>query len=147
MEFLYLLNNRLNFTNQFELSRLPMIIQIISSGICGPIIEELIFRGIIYNKLKEFNKKKFSIILTSVIFGLIHGNIINSIYAFIVSFILIKLYDKYKTLKAPILMHIFLNTTIIIFLPLIIQLPLIINLYFIFVSMLIFVVLNIKLKY
>ena len=47
-------NNRLNFTNQFELSRLPMIIQIISSGICGPIIEELIFRGIIYKRLKMY---------------------------------------------------------------------------------------------
>ena len=126
---LYNLNNVINFTNMFELSTLPILVQVISSGICGPILEELIFRGIVYNKLKAFNKKMTAIILTSVIFGIIHSNIINGIYAFGVSFILIYLYEKYKTLKAPIIMHIFLNTTIILVLPLIIKNYLVFNLY------------------
>ncbi|MBR4073578.1 MAG: CPBP family intramembrane metalloprotease, partial [Clostridia bacterium] len=54
----YSLNIKFNFTNIYELSKLPIIVQIISSGICGPILEEFLFRGLVYNKLKTFNKKK-----------------------------------------------------------------------------------------
>ena len=143
---LYNLNNVLHFTNIFELSELPIIVQLISSGICGPILEELIFRGIVYNKLKTFNKPMTAIILTSVIFGIIHNNIINAIYAFGVSFILIYLYEKYKTLKAPILMHIFLNSTIVLMLPLILKDYLVFNLYLLIVSILILLVLKMFIK-
>ena len=139
---LYNLNNVIHFTNMFELSKLPIIVQIISSGICGPILEEFIFRGIVYNKLKMFNKKMTALILTSIIFGIVHSNIINGIYAFGVSFILIYLYEKYKTLKAPILMHIFLNTTIILMLPLIIKNYITFNLYLLIMSIIILIIIN-----
>ena len=139
---LYNLNNVVHFTNMFELSKLPIIVQIISSGICGPILEEFIFRGIVYNKLKTFNKKMTAIILTSIIFGIVHSNIINGIYAFGVSFILIYLYEKYKTLKAPIVMHMFLNTTIILMLPLIIKNYLAFNLYLLIMSIIILIIIN-----
>ena len=114
---LYNLNNVIEFTDIFKSSNIPIIIQVISSGICGPILEELLFRGIVYNKLKTFNKIIVAIILTSIIFAFFHSSLINAIYAFGVSFILIYLYEKYKTLKAPILMHVFLNLTIILLQP------------------------------
>lgn len=139
---LYNLNNILHFTNIFKLSKLPIIVQLIASGICGPILEELIFRGIVYNKLKTFNKPMTAIILTSFIFGIIHNNVINAIYALGVSFVLIYLYEKYKTLKAPIIMHIFLNSTIILLLPLILKDYLAFNLYLLIVSILVLLVLK-----
>ena len=141
---LYNLNNIINFTNIFEPSPLPIVVQIISSGICGPILEELIFRGIVYNKLKTFNKNMTAIMLTSIIFGFIHGNVINAIYTFGVSFILIYLYEKYKTLKAPILMHIFLNTTIILISPLIIKNFVVFNTYLLVISILVLLIINFK---
>ena len=78
-----------------------------------------------------------SIILCSVIFALFHTNIINAIYAFGVSFILIYLYEKYKTLKAPIIMHIALNTTIILMVNLIVKNYIFFNLYLLLVSALV----------
>jgi len=143
---LYNLNNVLTFTNIFELSKLPIIVQLISSGICGPILEEFIFRGIVYNKLKTFNKPMTAIILTSLIFGLIHNNVINGIYAFGVSFILIYLYEKYKTIKAPIIMHISLNSTIILLLPLILKNYLAFNMYLLVVSILALLILKCYIK-
>ena len=143
---LFELNNIFNFTNNFEISNIPIIVQIICSGICGPILEELVFRGIVYNKLKEFNNHIFSIILSSIIFALFHTDIMNAIYVFGVSFILIYLYEKYKTLKAPILMHISLNTTIILMLNLIIKNYIIFNLYLLIVSIIILLILRIYLK-
>ena len=143
---LFHLNNLFHFTNSFEVSSIPIIVQIICSGICGPILEELVFRGIVYNKLKEFNKPMRAIILTSVIFGLFHSNIVNAIYAFGVSFILIYLYEKYKTLKAPIIMHIGLNTTIILMLNLITKNFIVFNVYLLVVSIFTLLILKIYLN-
>lgn len=139
---LFNLNSVIYFTNRFNGNNLSLLVQIISSGILGPILEELIFRGVVYNKLKEFNKPMRAIILTSIIFGIIHFDIVNAIYAFGVSFILIYLYEKYKTLKAPIIMHISLNTTIILMLDLITKGFLIFNLYLLIVSILILLILK-----
>ena len=143
---LFYLNNLTPLTNTFKVSAIPILVQIICSGICGPILEELVFRGIVYNKLKEFNKPMRAIILTSVIFGLFHNNIINAIYAFGVSFILIYLYEKYKNLKASIIMHIALNTTIILMLNLIIKNFIVFNIYLLVVSIIVLLVLRIYLK-
>lgn len=139
---LFHLNNIFNFTNKFELITLPLIVQLICSGLCGPILEELVFRGIVYNKLKTFNKTMTAIILSSVIFGFIHFDIINGIYAFGVSFILIYLYEKYQTLKAPIIMHIVLNSTIIFMSSLITKNYMVFNLYLLIISILILLILN-----
>lgn len=136
------LNNLFNFTNAYELSSIPIIVQIICSGIIGPILEELIYRGLVYNKLKEFNKPMVSIILCSIIFGLMHSNLIDMVYAFGVSFMFIYLYERYKTLKAPIIMHMSLNITIILMLRLIIYNFIVFNLYLLIVSILILLVIK-----
>ena len=112
--FIYLLNNTIHITDNYNISSIPLYIQIITSGIIGPILEELLFRGVIYNKLKEFDLSKAKI-YTSILFSLFHfPNIITVIYTFILSFIMIHLYEKYKTLKANILFHIVINITAII---------------------------------
>ena len=41
---------------------MPIVIRIVCSGICVPILEELVFRGILYNKLKEYGAKTNKII-------------------------------------------------------------------------------------
>ena len=133
------LNNVTHFTDNFEPSYLPIVLQLLCTGILGPIFEELIFRGIVYNKLKTFNKPMRSIILCSVIFAFFHTDIVNAIYAFGVSFILIYLYEKYKTLKAPIIMHIALNTTTILMVNLIVKNYLSFNIYLLVVSLIILI--------
>lgn len=89
-------------------------LKIITTSIIGPILEEFIYRGILYNKLKEFNSNRTSIIISSVIFGLIHINPIKIIYTFILGIILAKIYEMKKTLKAPIITHISFNLTAIL---------------------------------
>lgn len=143
----YSLNNVFNFTSQYNDSPITLISQIICTGICGPILEEFLFRGIVYNKLKSFNKQLVSIILCSIIFGMFHDNIINAIYGFGVSFILIYLYEKYKNLKAPIIMHISLNLTTILMLPLIKMNFIAFNLYLFVISIITVLILKQLIKY
>ena len=134
---LFYIDNAFKLTNIFKLSSTPILVQLISSGICGPIIEELIFRGIVYNKLKEFNKPFTAVLFCSVIFAIVHNNIINVIYAFLISFILIYVYEKYKTLKAPIIVHMSLNIIIILMLNLLLENYIFFNLYLLIVNSLI----------
>lgn len=91
-----------------------IIALILCTGIMGPIIEEFLFRGIIFNKFKKFNSERISILLTSILFSLLHMNFFNIINTFILSYILIFIYNKYKTLLAPIILHIGVNTTVVL---------------------------------
>ena len=105
----------------------------------------MLFRGIVYNKLLTFNNHKRACITTSVIFSLMHyPNIINMIYTFILSFILIYLYDKYKTLKAPIILHISVNTTINLFLPLILKNNIFYNYVLLLISLVVIMYISLK---
>lgn len=90
------------------------ILLILATGILGPILEEIMFRGLIYDYLKEEDKKQ-SMILTTVLFALSHTGIINILYAFVLGIILIYLKEHYKSLKAPIFFHIGVNVIAILF--------------------------------
>lgn len=53
----------------------PIITLGLGSIIGAPLIEELIFRGMIYPSLKRWLPRGYAIIITGVIFGVIHGNL------------------------------------------------------------------------
>ncbi len=104
-----------------------LIITLISTGLIGPIIEELMFRGIIYNELKNKYKNMKAILITTIFFAIIHFNIIQILYALAIGFILIFVYEKYKNIKAPIILHMASNITTTLFLPILVQNNFIIN--------------------
>ena len=92
---------------------LPLLITIISSGIIGPIYEEVLFRYLLYNRLKNKYSIKKSILITSIIFALIHLKPIKIIYAFLLGLFINIVYEKNKNILAPILIHIAANTIVI----------------------------------
>lgn len=92
---------------------LPIIISVISTGIIGPIYEEILFRYILYNRLKKKYSIKKSILITTIIFALIHLSPIKIIYAFLLGLTMNILYERHKNILAPILIHISANTIVI----------------------------------
>lgn len=56
-------------------------------GLGAPIVEELVFRGAIMRGLQPFGKR-FAILTSAILFGLFHGNIVQSPYAFVMGLIL-----------------------------------------------------------
>ncbi|MCL2860501.1 MAG: CPBP family intramembrane metalloprotease [Oscillospiraceae bacterium] len=87
-----------------------IFVLIICTGILTPIVEEIIFRGIIFNRLKEYNiGLQVSIIIQAVIFGIIHFNIVQSTYAMIIGIFFAVIYEKKKTIVAPIIAHMTFN--------------------------------------
>ena len=110
------INSVIGFTNAYNINYdTNIFILVLTSGIVGPIIEELIFRGLLYNGFKEEYTPMLSIIITSVLFSIFHTGIINIVYSFALSFLLIYVYEKYKTIKAPIIMHITSNIFVMLF--------------------------------
>ena len=93
-----------------------IITTLISTGLIGPIVEELMFRGIVYNELKLKVSVMKAILLTTLFFAIFHFNILQMIYTFAVGFLFIFFYEKYKDIKAPIIFHMTLNITTTLFL-------------------------------
>ena len=84
-----------------------IVLNIISSGIIGPIFEEFLFRYDLIRRLEKFNSNKYVIILlSSVIFALFHTGITTIIYALIVGLINSYIYMKDKNIIKPIIIHI-----------------------------------------
>ena len=89
------------------------------------------------------HKRTTAIIITGILFGLFHGNIIQFIYAFLLNFILIKSYEKENNVLTPIIIHVCLNSITVLLINFIIKINLFLTtiLFFVF-----FIVLIILLK-
>ena len=112
----YLLINHfpfLNFLVNFSvpsmsiLSSLPVIGVFVMTVVLSPIVEELIFRGVLLNKLKLIVPTLFAVLISSLLFGALHS--FGSIFsAFIFAVCMAILYLKTENICVPILAH-FLN--------------------------------------
>ena len=85
----------------------PLYIDMIMTVCVAPILEEIVFRGVIMNNLKKYGIK-IAIIVNSVFFALSHYNIEMIIPAFFTGIIFSYVTYKYS-IKYSILIHFFLN--------------------------------------
>lgn len=82
----------------------------LSIVVAGPILEELLFRGIIFTALERiYPKPWFPIIISGVIFGIWHGNIFQSVYTLILGMILGLVYYYTRDMVLAILIHAIYN--------------------------------------
>ena len=86
-----------------------MILAYISVGILAPAAEELAFRGLVYRRVRDYMDVKWAITISSLLFGLYHGNVVQFIYAALLGVALAAVYERYKTLWAPVLAHMAVN--------------------------------------
>ncbi len=75
-------------------------------GILTPFTEEIIFRGIIYNRIRKYFPVSVSIFVSALIFGCFHGNAVQMLYAIIMGLALALVYECYgRLLAAPVMFH------------------------------------------
>ena len=80
----------------------------ISAGFFVPIMEEFVFRYGICGSIAKKNKL-CGIIVSALIFGVLHGNLIQSTYAFLLGLLFAFIYVQSGNLIYPILLHIGIN--------------------------------------
>lgn len=107
-----------SFSNQTQeaLFGSNLIVQLAGIGIIVPVMEEVLFRGIVYNRLKGYTKTvKSAAVLAAAVFAVYHGNVVQILFAFPMALILIALYEKWGTLRADITFHMAVNLSSVIF--------------------------------
>lgn len=82
---------------------------LICYGVITPIAEELLFRGIIYNKFKGYLKLLPSLVVSSALFGMYHGNTVQGIYAFVLGMLIAYLYEYFADFRVPVAVHMLAN--------------------------------------
>lgn len=81
----------------------------------APFFEEVFFRGLLYTALRQFGYQRVALILSAVIFGLIHLDKEKFLPLTVFGLILVAVYEHTRTLIAPILTHAtfnFINLTL-----------------------------------
>lgn len=90
-------------------------IQVVCLGILIPICEEMVFRGLMFRRIRRFGTFMPAMLYSSFAFAFLHGSMIQMIHAFFLGCVFCYLYEKYGSVKAPILAHITANTLSVIF--------------------------------
>ena len=89
----------------------PYIWVCLSVVIFGPIAEELLFRGIIHNSIKKVCNPYVAIVLSGLMFGIWHGEFVQTVYTTFFGIALAVVYEYSGSLWVPIGMHILNNFT------------------------------------
>jgi membrane protease YdiL (CAAX protease family) len=86
----------------------PLYIIILVAVIIGPIVEELIFRKILMDKLGAYGDR-VAILVSAIAFGVFHGNLSQMFYATAIGATLAYVYSKTGKLRYPIIIHMVIN--------------------------------------
>ena len=87
---------------------MPVWLTLLIVVVVGPIIEELMFRKLMIDRLSRYGNT-VAIIVSSISFGLFHGNLYQFFYAALIGVILGFMYAKTRNVLYPIAMHILVN--------------------------------------
>lgn len=83
--------------------------QILVLGILMPICEELVYRGLVFKRLRYTSPFWAAAVYSSLIFAFTHGNLVQGLYGFLMGMMFCYVYEKYASVKAPILAHVTAN--------------------------------------
>ena len=89
-------------------------VEILASGLLIPIAEELLFRGVVFKRLRVYVGEWPAIILSAVIFGAFHVNTVQFIYATILGLILAFIVMKTRRVSMAIFGHMAVNLVAIL---------------------------------
>lgn len=119
------LNNLLNmcdvvfFDNSYAetgsgLYNAGFLTQIICLGIISPISEEMIYRGVLFRRYRENSPFGRAAVYSSILFAMSHSVSIQMLYALILGLFLAYVYEKFGSVKAPVLLHVAANITALV---------------------------------
>lgn len=87
----------------------PLWLLILATTIFGPLAEELVYRGVLMGAFREAWGDRLAIIFSALIFAIVHMDVIQSTYAFVLGLILGYIYMKTRNLWCAYIMHAIVN--------------------------------------
>ena len=77
--------------------------------VVAPVVEEILFRGILYRTVRDHGFPKLALFGSALLFGVIHGSLMTLLPLAALAIILALLYDRAGNLMAPIFAHALFN--------------------------------------
>jgi hypothetical protein len=91
-----------------------MVLELISSALLTPVLEELVYRGIIFARLKRMLGFIPAMLLSALIFAIMHFNLVQFVYALLFGMVLVVFMEKTGHLYGAVLGHITANALAVI---------------------------------
>lgn len=88
------------------------LIGLVLYGVLSPIAEEAVFRGMIYNRMKRSFRYEIALVVSALLFGCYHGNLVQAVYGTILGLLMVYMYELYHSFMAPVLFHAVANVSI-----------------------------------
>lgn len=83
-------------------------------GMISPLAEEVVFRGVIYNRLRRLYNPVIGIAVSGILFGAFHGNPVQGVYGACLGMLMAYLYEKSGRFLTPVLFHAVANLAVYI---------------------------------
>ena len=74
-------------------------------GLISPISEEIVFRGLVYNRMRRYYSATAAIFVSGVLFGAYHGNLVQGLYGTCMGILLAYTYERIHSFLIPCLFH------------------------------------------
>lgn len=82
--------------------------------IIAPVCEEIVYRGFVYNILKRYSCRVVAILLSALLFSVIHGSLAQTLPLLVFGIAQCILYDKARSLWLPMTLHAIYNGLMLI---------------------------------
>lgn len=102
-------NNQQIAETSMSMSRIPL--ELIGTATFIPAIEEIVFRGLIYENMKKKFKIQYAIFGSAVAFGIFHFDLRQCLNAMVLGIVFVVIYETFGNLKASIIVHSSANVT------------------------------------
>jgi len=93
-----------------------LIVDLLVVAVLAPVLEEIIFRGIVLKRLSKITRRNTAVFLQALIFGIIHLNLLQGVYAFFLAIFIGYIYIWFDSVWYAVLIHVAYNATNILLL-------------------------------
>ena len=92
-------------------------------GVIAPLAEEIVFRWLIYLRLRDYTRVATAAVISGVFFGVYHMNLTHAVYAGILGFVFAYFLEITGSLWASVLLHMGANIWSLILPELLLRMP------------------------
>lgn len=122
LNLLFSLLSVANLSNQYgqvvqRQNAVVPVVGIFLYGIFSPLAEEILFRGLVYNRMKLYFPQKLSMVFSALFFGLYHGNLVQGMFGLILGIVIAWVYEQYGKWYVPVIFHGIINLTSYLLVP------------------------------
>lgn len=82
-----------------------IVVLCVTVGILAPIVEEILFRGLVFKRLQDYTGNGFAVVVSGLLFGIYHENMIQFVYAGLLGIAFAVLMCRTNSLKVVIVAH------------------------------------------